>query len=603
MVLACSRLLLAVLVVPCLAGPEHKHNQNVLFEILQTLGAGHGSVERALTLAASVQGSGSLAASIQELAGINLHNAERDLHRWVSRQAWRQLLPATYVFDVMVSTSEAAVAVRPHAALLPHEVVGQLWSCAPELFEHLLTGGEDNLLQFWRAAEAHKDHWYEQHPVIKRVADARLRIPIGMHGDDAGVHGTQQVLVITWNSVAVKRPTLDNRIVFTMIRVAELVKDGAATLQEMMDVFRWSLHALSDGMYPVADHKGRPFDQQHHPARYKLAGRPLTSAGHCGAWSEFRGDWKFLKECLFLKQSYANNYICHLCKAHKRIRRLLYTQFGRTAHHRRTLIDPDEWLRVALLATLVSPVLLVPGFCILHVYFDIMHCLDLGVSQYTVPSAMFELARCNAWPGGTLQQQFQAAYVEYRRWAKTHNVRAIVRQPFDVKAWRKGTSFPHITQRVAKAAALRSLVYWVAEVCTRFVDDKHGKVRALLFKSHVRVDVLLRRAGRVLDPAEREQLASAVEAALLCNNWLAQATLQARLWKLVPKHHAVQHLGDAVTNPRSTQCYADEDLVGRCKRIYNRCHGSSAALRGLQRYSILLCVRWWEQLRELRHIP
>ena len=54
-----------------------------------------------------------------------------------------------------------------------------------------------------------------------------------------------------------------------------------------------------------------------------------------------------------------------------------------------------------------------------------------------------------------------------------------------------------------------------------------------MFKFHVQADVGLRRADRALTASEREELALAIEGALLCNNWLAAQTLGQRLCKLL----------------------------------------------------------------------
>ena len=67
----------------------------------------------------------------------------------------------------------------------------------------------------WSLAAAVDDDWYRHHPVIPQVAPRR-RIPLGMHGDDAGVQGQGQVTTLTWGSLVAKLPTLDSRIIFTM---------------------------------------------------------------------------------------------------------------------------------------------------------------------------------------------------------------------------------------------------------------------------------------------------------------------------------------------------------------------------------------------------
>ena len=55
----------------------------------------------------------------------------------------------------------------------------------------------------WEAAATANDGWYQRHPVI-HAKPAHLRVPLGIHGDDAGVHGSNQVLVLIWGGVASK---------------------------------------------------------------------------------------------------------------------------------------------------------------------------------------------------------------------------------------------------------------------------------------------------------------------------------------------------------------------------------------------------------------
>ena len=172
--------------MPTAAGAKKVQPLAVLYEILQSIGKGDNSIDSALRLAGSLDGSSWASRSIQQLASLNRHNGERDLHRWARKQVWSQLLPPEYTFELPVlSTDRTSTTRRPHAALLPHEVVGRLHAQAPELFEHLLTGGEGNLLQWWDAVAASPDHWYKQHPVVQREPNAALRIPIGLHGDEA----------------------------------------------------------------------------------------------------------------------------------------------------------------------------------------------------------------------------------------------------------------------------------------------------------------------------------------------------------------------------------------------------------------------------------
>lgn len=47
------------------------------------------------------------------------------------------------------------------------------------------------------------------------------------------------------------------------------------------------------------------------------------------------------------------------------------------------------------------------------------------------------------------------------------------------------------------------------------------------------------------------------------------------------------------------RCYKDEDMVGRCKRIYNKCHASGAPRSALLRYTIMVGLRWWLEMGRL----
>ena len=114
--------------------------------------------------------------------------------------------------------------------------------------------------------------------------------------------------------------------------------------------------------------------------------------------------------------------------------------------------------------------------------------------------------------------------------------------------------------------------------------------------------------GRFLPAPAREELAKSMESALLCMNALSSEALSAKeyRWHIVPKCHMATHLAFdfAATgvNPRRVTCYADEDMVGRVKKIVERCHGSTAPVTSLHRYSILVGTRWWTRLAELRGI-
>ena len=430
------RMAWALLVVGALARGVYAGPLRLVEELLMSIGAGEASVTKMGSLAQAITAEATgFGGDLQALTEFVGHNAERDLQRWCRRQHWRSLLPDLYHFP-MVKDGRGGVG-RVDAtrwALLPHEVFGQLHTAGREVFEYLFSQGTQNLEQWWREADALGGEWYENHPVIPQVPAAQ-RIPLGFHGDDAGAHGNDKVLVVTWGSVAVRLATLDTRIVFSMMKDSETWAPDS--LHTLYTVLAWSFRALADGHYPSEDHEGKPFGQDHEPKRAKLAGRPLTSEGHRGVWAEMRGDWKFLKEALHLREHYGRPWLCHLCRAHKRIPGLSYTDFRREARHRRTRLTSAEWLMLALAAALVSPLLATPGFAVVRVLFDVMHCLDLGVYQVAIPSALAELTeRPDVFDGPTLEQRLRQATRAYKTWCRENKVVSVARKL--TKAWVEG---------------------------------------------------------------------------------------------------------------------------------------------------------------------
>ena len=165
-----------------------------------------------------------------------------------------------------------------------------------------------------------------------------------------------------------------------------------------------------------------------------------------------------------------------------------------------------------------------------------------------------------------------------------------------------------MTQLNAKAAAMRSMAYWVRDLCLEHASTHgaHGALRAALFCAFVQADVTCRRAGRHMGDDARAALAESVEQALVAYNGLARNALAdgKQLWKVLPKLHALSHLGfdNNGINPRSVSCYQDEDVVGRMKRVYAKCHGLTAPQRALERYVIMAALRFRQHLMILRGV-
>ena len=324
---------------------------------------------------------------------------ERSVNRWARRQVWGRLMPEPYKFDMTVKAKgkTGRLARMSTGVLLPHELVGTL-SAYPELFEFLM-GSAKELLDFWKGTAETDREWMDAHPTLNGAEDFEKILPVGIHGDDAGIFQGDKYLVLSWNSCAAGvRMTLDNRMLFACVLYNRLVE--GVSLNQLYRVLVWSLDALATGKYPEKDHDGTEFSKSHHPKRAKMAGKQIAD-GYRGAFSEMRGDWKFLRETFGLKENWKAKRVCHLCRAHKKISRLHFTQFRRNAYVRNTRVSREQWNGYYGIGSNGPhcPLAGIDGFCIWRVWCDALHVLDLGVLQIVVACCLWELSQkaAKAW--------------------------------------------------------------------------------------------------------------------------------------------------------------------------------------------------------------
>ncbi len=174
-------------------------------------------------------------------------------------------------------------------------------------------------------------------------------------------HAGEKVLVLTWGALTSSGNALDTRIVFTMCQAAEASK-GATVQGELYKVLAWSFEALHGGRRPSSDHTGATFSPN--SARGRRAGSPLlTHHGEpAGAnFAEVRGDWRYLKETMHLREHYGKTQVCHRCKATKKPGPRHFGHFGRAHPLRQTAVRHDAWAQAQLQSMSPCPLLAVPA--------------------------------------------------------------------------------------------------------------------------------------------------------------------------------------------------------------------------------------------------
>jgi hypothetical protein len=201
---------------------------------------------------------------------------------------------------------------------------------------------------------------------------------------------------------------------------------AGVTLDEIHSIMVWSFKALATGKYPAEDHNNKAFSKDWDKHRFLKAGKAIAG-DYKGAWSEQRGDWVYLVAALGLTSCWSTNYVCHLCRAHKKISRLLYTNFTRDALLRRTRYTNKQWLKWYEDTPWTASVLTqIPGFHIYRNWVDAMHSIDLGFLQWALPSALWELTdNQQVWPGTTRALRLYNAHKDYVDWCEAEGIEAV----------------------------------------------------------------------------------------------------------------------------------------------------------------------------------
>ncbi len=148
------------------------------------------------------------------------------------------------------------------------------------------------------------------------------------------------------------------------------------------------------GAYPSKRHEGSPFgaaDQQRASWRGPLPSR--------GGLLQIRADWAWYKQ-VFAFPSWSGRAICWLCKAYKS--RHPYWDFSLGAKWRKARYGRGEfWAQMRASGLSFS----LPGVTLDMGTIDVLHALDLGVSQDVIGNVLCEFLRSGICAGRTQKQQ------------------------------------------------------------------------------------------------------------------------------------------------------------------------------------------------------
>ncbi len=134
-------------------------------------------------------------------------------------------------------------------------------------------------------------------------------------------------------------------------------------------------------------------------------------------------------------------------------------------------------------------------------------------------------------------------------------------------------------------------------------DSEYLRVRHVALWSAAELCYLWDHAGICLSEEASARLQYAGSLHVLAFAWLYEKTPGLMLYQPLPKWHYFEH---AISrghqwriNPMVWACWDDEKYLSRVKSLGKRCHGGTMLMRSLQRYILMLSIRWDKRRSEV----
>ena len=488
-------------------------------------------------------------------AGTHQQNASRDLMSKLLRGCF---VPEVYWASVPLlkkglSTPEETLLPM----LLPHEMVANMV-------------GASNIHQFCNLAPS----LVEVHEKVCRTlrVDPARFLALGLHGDGVPHQKRKSIEVVSWNCLGAQT---SDRFLPALVEKDFCCNCGCSgrhTLERILEVFCWSMKCLIQGAYPAHRHDGTAFGPSD-KTRSTLVSKPLP----CRAGLlQVRGDWAWYKQ-VFAFPGWNNKSICWRCPANRDDKP--YWDFSLSAAWRKGRYSEQEfWSKQR--ANNVSPSCLfaLPGMSLEFVCIDVLHAMDLGVSQDAIGNVLWEALTSGMLEGGTLEQCCASL------WAKLRKHYAIFKSPnrlqnLTVEMIKKVGKGPKLR---AKGAETRGMVPFALECAIdlhAYKASTHSLTVLQCMSSLMDFYTLMS-----LDEYPPEVGAKACRKFNLLYHALSQESAQngyEAFWKLKPKHHMFAEMAEyqapSLGNPSAFWNYADEDFVGWVAKLASSKGGPTSA--------------------------
>ena len=468
---------------------------------------------------------------VSDVASVRNKNAHRDLTRKLLRKCkW----PKMYFASVRVWNRRRQQEERVEIpVLLPHEVlssiahrsdIGQMCSrtnLSPAALRHLQ-----------RAEQS----MGEGKPI--------LPIAVWLDGTPCNWDRSEGVETIAYSLPGVGASFRNLRLPFAVIMQKHVVTH--ATLDDLLDVFVWSLKHLGRGHYPARRHDDDPWHagEAH---RQRTANLPLPLRG---LLVEIRGDWKCLKEVFRLPGWQEKRGCCWRCTANHETRRICSADAPWRTQRLGHWDMIARWDREGVTP---SPIVAAPFFDLSLFVLDWLHVMDLGVTCDFLGN-LFKLL-LQHHPGNNQKERCEHLYRDMVDYYDRFGVESRLDQ-LTTKMLAKDAQPPKLR---AKGAEARGVVDFAVEQSDRYLDPNDVIEGAARQAAHHLQSCYFCLHGDVFNHATMSE-----NSRKFCILFAAlEAASEGINWRLKPKVHLMQELCEFTdTNPSTNWTYRDEDFGG-----------------------------------------
>ena len=400
-------------------------------------------------------------------------------------------------------------------------------------------------------------------------------IALGIHGDGVPHQKNRSMEIISWNFIA---NGFHRRFPAAIVEKHFCCKCGCSgrhTIEPLLEIISWSLKCLYMGRYPAKRHDESEFSGAADKCRIATIRQDLPSRA---GLLQIRGDWSWYKQ-VFSFPSWANEEICWMCMA-TRGPRAPFRDFSLSAIWRQSRYRPGQlWRKMATQGVTPSCIFSLPMVTEDMVTVDVLHAMDLGVSQDILGNLFWEMVWTpGVLGGGNQEARTQALWVLVKAHYKAMKTENRL-QKLTLTMIRTDSKPPKMR---AKGAETRNLIPFGVEAARLLADARPG----------TRSDTIVEMVAAIFDvymlmglPTWYPEVAAAAarKCALLYAALSAEAVAADRdwQWRIKPKFHMFIELMEfqsgVLGNPSTFWTYSDEAFVGWCAELGMSRGGPKAA--------------------------